>query len=624
MKLNKKLFVLAGLTLLGGLVTGCSDVSYNSDGIVQIKGDVYAIASTEKTLSYAEINKPVDLGEYFEVVMDDENNTKRHEFTITCDDNSVKIDGHKVTGTKLGDYELRLAVNDKDKYVNFSVKSAYNIELINFFNKFQESDGKNYRIDLGDYDESTKEFDYGGGTYLHNENYVAIFNAEDPGEVDKNGEADSTILANLSDGNAYWGYFNKDEKPVFENGKTRLDNYYIGLSLSLDGTSFSSIYDDVTSEEMLVGDAKQAEAFLNYGMSSFPKYSGYTTNGFYVLGLVDGDGDGTKDTLYAEITVDGPSATDKTKVVKNQTWCTVKISEVGTSRWDTIETAINDASYVPAKIDSSEVKTAFEKLAEGNNYTTTITVDPLDNDEKIITDPTKVDDTSAIAILTGYKAAFTEKNYVVDANNIAADAYLAGERFASIASWKDGDKSYFGQYIAGETESEDKISKVEDTDGKYLNVMKSYTVSSVDTSTIADVDWKKKVPDGSTITFTGDIGDDADGEKTNGFFEGLFNQVFALGVTLTSGDTYAFGTYLTMDGTVQYSDGSTCSYTVSSSYDSVKVDTSTNEITIDATIYLPFSSLTQNYAHCSYTISDIGSTSYDFSTFKAAAVSTAE
>ncbi len=624
MKLNKKLFVLAGLTLLGGLVTGCSDVSYNSDGIVQIKGDVYTISATEKTLSYAEINKAVNLDDYYQVVMDDENSTIRHEFTITCEDESVKIDGHNVTGTKLGDYQLKLAVNDKEKYIDFSVRSAYNIELIKFFDKFQESDGKNYRIDLGEYDEGTKEWEYGNYTILHNQDYVVIFDADDPGAVDEDGYANSTILATLIDGNAYWGSFDEKGMPVFENGKTRLDKYYIGGSMILDGSSFTSITDDVTKEEMLVGGKKQVQTFLSYGMSSFPENNGYTSNGFYVLGLTDEDKDGTNDTLYARITVDGPSADDKTTITKDQEWCTVKISEVGSCTWSSVEAAIKDEKYVPKKLDSSEIVTAFEKLAEGNNYTTTITVEPLDNDEETITDPTKVDDTSAIALLTGYKAAFTEKNYVVDANNIAADAYLAGERFASIASWKDGDKSYFGQYIAGETESEDKISKVEDTDGKYLNVMKSYTVSSVDTSTIADVDWTKKVPDGSTVTFAGAIGDDADGEKTNGFFEGLFNQVFALSVTLSNGKTYPFGTYLTMDGTVEYSDGSTCSYTASSSYDSVKVDTSTNEITIDATIYLPSQSLTQNYVHCSYTISDIGSTSYDFSTFKAAAVSTAE
>lgn len=624
MKLNKKLFVLAGLTLLGGLVTGCSDVSYNSDGIVQIKGDVYTISATEKTLSYAEINKAVNLDDYYQVVMDDENSTIRHEFTITCEDESVKIDGHNVTGTKLGDYQLKLAVNDKDKYINFSVRSAYNIELIKFFDKFQESDGKNYRIDLGEYDEGTKEWEYGNYTILHNQDYVVIFDADDPGAVDEDGYADSTILATLSDGNAYWGSFDEEGMPVFENGKTRLDKYYIGGSMILDGSSFTSITDDVTKEEMLVGGKKQVQTFLSYGMSSFPENNGYTSNGFYVLGLTDEDKDGTTDTLYARITVDGPSADDKTTITKDQEWCTVKISEVGSCTWSSVEAAIKDEKYVPKKLDSSEIVTAFEKLAEGNNYTTTFQIYACDSSGKALTfTDEELEDEATLSknvmyALFGTVSTFTEIHTVTSATDIECVAYIGDEEepYASQAYWKGDDgKCYVGTYTAKTAESAAKTTKDEDTNGKYLEAMKTYRVDNVDTDTIADVDWTKRVSQGTKVAWTGSIGDNVDGVQTNGFFAGLFDQMFSLD---------SFGTFMTKDGSVEYNDGSTCSYTFSSTYSAVMVDTATNQIIVNALIALPFSNIEQPYFMCTYTVSNIGETTNDFSFYADATASLAD
>ncbi len=147
MKLKKKLLVLASIALLGGLVSGCNvggdNNNQSADGAIQIDGDVYAISSTDKTFSYAAVNEVVDLDEYFQVIMDDKDSTVRHEFSVTCSDKSVVIDGHKIKGTAIGEYDLKLAVNDKRKIVSFSVKSEYNIELIDFLKTFEDSGGKN-------------------------------------------------------------------------------------------------------------------------------------------------------------------------------------------------------------------------------------------------------------------------------------------------------------------------------------------------------------------------------------------------------------------------------------------------------------------------------------------------
>ena len=155
--------------------------------------------------------------------------------------------------------------------------------------------------------------------------------------------------------------------------------------------------------------------------------------------------------------------------------------------------------------------------------------------------------------------------------------------------------------------------------------MMALTAANVKTSTIGDAIWKKKNAEGDIITLSGDIGDNnkTDGQ-TNGFFAGLFDQMFCLGYKSGS-DTVGFGTYMTMDGTVSYSSGDTCSYTVSSSYEEVKVNTATNEVSIKAMIYLPFSDIEQPYMMCEYVISEIGSTTNDFSSYStASAVTPAE
>ena len=628
MKSKKKLLVLTSIALLGGLVSGCSNVggnnSSNSEGttsasessssedIIQVDGDVYTISSTDKTLSYAAVNEVVDLDEYYEVIMDDDASTVTHKFSVICSDSNLVIDGHKIKGTAIGEYKIRLAVNDKNKYITFSVKSEYNIELIDFLKTFEDSDGKNYRIDLGTYNKNTKRFGYENYTIIHNENYAAAFDATDPGAVDdETGESNSFILANLSDGNGYMGYFNKDGVPEFEYGKMSIDNYYIMGSMILDGTAFTSVFDEITGEETLVGDAIQAKTFLNYGMSNLVENYGYSENSFYVLDLVDSDKDGVKDTLYAKITVDGTSTGGV--AFTDEEWCTVKISKVGSCTWDSLEKARTDASYIPQKIDVSEITTAFSNLTTNNNYTTTMNLYACDSDGKVIA-PDDVVDYSSMYLLTRNKDTITEVHTVTNSTDIDAKAYVGGELKAKKAYWVESDgKAYIGTYQKANEDGDEETTKEEDEKYAQMLSMKALTATSVNTSTIGDAIWKKRSADGDVITFSGNIGDNnEDDGQTNGFFAGLFDQMFCLGYK-SDNEKIGFGTYMTMDGNVQYQSGDTCSYTVSSSYEEVKVNTSTNEISIKALIYLPFSDVEQPYMMCEYIISDVGTTTNDFS-----------
>ena len=629
MKSKKKLLVLTSIALLGGMVSGCSNVggnnNSNTDGtisasesastedIIQVDGDVYTISSTDKTLSYAAVNEVVDLDEYYEVIMDDEASTVTHKFSVICADPNLVIDGHKIKGTAIGEYRIRLAVNDKNKYITFSVKSEYNIELIDFLKTFEDSDGKNYRIDLGTYNKNTKRFGYENYTIIHNENYAAAFDATDPGAVDEEtGESNSFILANLSDGNGYMGYFNKDGVPEFEYGKMSIDNYYIMGSMILDGTAFTSVFDEITGEETLVGDAIQAKTFLNYGMSNLVENYGYSENSFYVLDLVDGDKDGVKDTLYAKVTVDGTSTSGV--AFTDEEWCTVKISKVGSCTWDSLEKARTDASYIPQKVNVSEITTAFSNLTTNNNYTTTMNLYACDSTGKVIA-PDDVVDYSSMYLLTGNKDTITEVHTVTKSAEIDAKAYVGGELKAKKAYWiEDDGTAYIGTYQKANEDGDEETTKTADTsDYAQMLSMMAITATSVNTSTIGDAIWKKRSVDGDVITFSGNIGDNTkDDGQTNGFFAGLFDQLFCLGYK-SGNDKIGFGTYMTMDGNVQYQSGDTCSYTVSSSYEEVKVNTATNEISIKALIYLPFSDVEQPYMMCEYIISDVGTTTNDFS-----------
>ncbi len=423
------------------------------------------------------------------------------------------------------------------------------------------------------------------------------------------------------------GYFNKDGDPEFEYGKMNIDNYYIMGSMILDGTAFTSVFDDITGEETLVGDSIQAKTFLNYGMSNLVENYGCSENSIYVLDLLDEDKDGKKDTLYAKITIDGAegnTVTTSGAAFTDLEWCAVKISKVGSCTWDSLEKVRVDSSYIPQKIDVTEITTAFNNLTTNNNYTATMKLYPCDEDGEVISSSDVVD-YSAMYLLTGSKEAITQVNTVTSPTDFEAKAYVGSELRAKKAYWVESeDMAYIGTYQKENEDGEEETTKTKDPNCASKSSMKVYTAANVDTKTIADAIWKKRSAEGDVVTFSGNIGDNTvDDGQTNGFFAGLFDQLFCLSYKLQStGDTVGFGTYMTSDGTIEYTSGDTCSYTVSSSYEAVMVNTATNEISVKALIYLPYKDVEQPYMMCEYVISDIGTTTNDFSSYASAAAET--
>lgn len=617
MKKKQNILVIASLALAGMLMTACN----NEDGAsstfkpATVDGEVYQInlKSPDITLPYVAVDQTIDLDDYYEVEMMD--GSKTNVFAIENLNENLVVDGHKVTPKKVGSYEIYVAVNDKFTYITIDCKTAANLELINFFDKMNENGGQNYTIDLGSYNKRTKRFYYEDYTIIHNPNYVAAFNRNNVGETDDNGDPASFILANLSDGHGYMGGFNEKGIPEFENGKMNISNYYITFPLQLDGASFESRFNEITGEETLVGNAGQAQLFLNYAMSNFVENYGYSYNSMYVLDLTDEDKDGEKDTIYFKVTVDGTNSSGVS--FKDSEYCTVRMSQIGTTQYAPLETAIQDSSYVPVPFKPVEIGDAFAKITEGKNYTATINMFASESDGTQIADDKVVDTSAYKGVLMGTNKAITVVNTVTQ-EGLESSVSVGGNVTMKKAYWNEGGKAYEGDYvIASESEEEVNTKKeVEDkTDIFTIDDALDYTTARVNQGDINSAIWKKRKTDeaNSTITYTGNIGDNTveDGQ-TNGFFEELMNQAGLLTTTLKGGETYKLGTYLTFKGAISYTDGTEASYTVSSRYTGVTVNTATNEVAVKALLSLPFQGITQPYVTIEYTITNIGSTTNNF------------
>ncbi len=226
-------------------------------------------------------------------------------------------------------------------------------------------------------------------------------------------------------------------------------------------------------------------------------------------------------------------------------------------------------------------------------------------------------ETSTIGVLVGANG-LTEKHTITE-DGVEATLSTSKKVYAKKAYWNEDGKAYEGIYSPASGEGDDATEEVNTkeeitdcTDVFTKDNVLAYTAKGVTSTNIGKAIWKKKTAEGNVVTLTGDIGDNnsTDGQ-TNGFFEELFNQARFLGIETSKGN-YDFGEYLTMDGGVEYTDGTTASYTVSSSYKEVTIDTTSNEVTVQALIYLPFSNITAPYMMAEYTIADIGTTTNSF------------
>lgn len=614
MKSKKKLLVIASLALAGMLMTSCGDDeggSSSGNSVVQVDGDVYAIRS-KGDLPYVSVNQTINLDDYFYVEMEDGSQISTYSIDNTNAD--LVIEGHTVKPTKIGNYEIMLAVNDKYTYVTVECKSNAQIELIEFFDSMKETGGQNYTLDVGSYDRKTKRWSYENYSIIHNPNYVAALDLEDPGAVDDNGDPNSFVLANLVDGNGYMGAFDENGVPVFENGKLVISNYYIAMPLVLDGAEFDIQTNEITGVETLVGSAAQEQALLNYGLSNFVENYGYEYNSLYVLDFLDEDNDGKKDTIYFDLTIDGVGTNGV--AFTDESYANIRMSKVGSTTYAPLETAIQSQAYIPTPIVTTEIGAAFEKVKEAKNYTVTMDFYPSESDGTLMA-AADVVASSAYNLVVGGSSPIKEINTITE-EGVETTLESNGALIAKTAFWNEGGKAYGGNYQRAtdeEAEVNEKQEIADVTDVFTQAEVLQMTANGVTQANISKAIWKKRSVDeaNNLVTFTGNIGDNnVEDGQTNGFYEELFNQAVLMGFTDQSGTPIGFGTYLTLDGNVQYNDGGTCSFTTSSRYLGVEVNNATGEIKVRALIYLPFSNIEQNYFVTEYVISNIGTTTNTF------------
>jgi hypothetical protein len=482
-----------------------------------------------------------------------------------------------------------------------SVVSEDQLAIMNFLAPLEQTP-QNYKLVVA---ESTKPEDY-LWTYFHNENYVAIFNENDPFEVDESGESNSTLIAKLADNNAYWGSIvndgNGNPKASFEAGKASYNGFYITNDLILDPTDFS--YQEIGGEKVLLSSAAFEESLLSFGASQFPDTA---LKGAKFEGIIDTDNDGTADTLYLDCLVadeDGNA----------QSYGLLGISNIGTTTLPWMEEAITDQSYVPAAIKGDEVGTVFAALGTGKNYTMTTEffsadgngnqVDPADAKDSLVLLFEGASYIKAMSTFTedGVIGTLEQKSatFAEDGTPTISEAALAGE----FVYWNADGKIYTTTYDAQAGKMKDATAvETELTDVWQTSAFTSLSALAVTSSAVSTTNWTDRSEEGTKITLSGQVGDNDGSTADNVLFQQLFNM----------NGFYNFGTLMT--AAQEFSSGDQHAYSLYSNYLKFAVDTATNEVSILALAQMPFSDVSNQYIGCRITVSAVGKTKNDFSVF---------
>ncbi len=619
--MNKKIkliTVLSAAALVTGLVS-CGEVVNSSSAEASSSSETPVSSSVAKVairiqhdaIDYVVVNEEVDLDTYITIKYDDNSTDKN--YNVTCTSENVSIEGHKVKAAAHGEYVLTISAGTVKARITLSVVSEEHKELIDFLAPLSETPG-NYTLTQWDINDNNR-LEY-GQTYVHNENYIAIYDENDPGAVYGSdtayaGEPTSTLLAKLSDGHAYWGSFEgtkDDYKPVFEPGYANWSGYYITGDLNLDATDVSYETTEAGEEYILMGNSFE-ETLLNYGMSTFPDNYGYSYAGAEYGGLYDTDGDDEGDMALFTCYVSNGTQTGY--------WTIVGIQDIGTSSIDIMETAIESDSYLPTKIQAPEISTAFSALATGKNYTVTTELTSVDSSGNAL----KLDDYSsdALANITGcthvtITTTFTENGVISTYTGLPVEEneetgkYLPAEEeelLGTIAFWDDGTNTYLSSL------NNDGKMSAKEVGAENKTVYESGLISAMtaDNVTLEDANgtiWASKKTSGTTVTYAGQCGDNDETDVTNSLFGKIFDMngygfsIIAQGAGL--------GTNLVTP--VEFTGGDKHALTLYSNYEYFTVNTATNEISVDALVYLPIG--LQDYIDMKFSVSNVGTTTNDF------------
>ncbi|HBN00333.1 MAG TPA: hypothetical protein DD384_03765 [Firmicutes bacterium] len=612
MNRKSKLLLILSAAAMGFAATSCKGDSSESGEDASSQNSVISAATriSHDELPYITIGDALNLDEYITIKYED--NSSDHTFSVTCANSAVSIDGHNVVATEAGTFSLLIKAGSLQAKISLQVVTEEHMELINFLAPLDENP-QNFTIDL-----FASDYIYSA---IHTENYIGIYDIYDPADKVKDDdgnetdEYNSTILAKLSDNHAYWGHIEgtaKNPVPVFEPGYASWNNYYITQDLSLDATDFEvTDLSDFGVEEALLSSTAFEDNFMSVGISrtesSLSEY-GLTWAGMMFMGLQDNDEDGADDGAVFAALVNGELSDGSYGI---GLFCYVQIRDIGTTKVDFLDKVADDASYIPAIPKADEVTTVFDQINEGKNYTVTLEMYSADDDGNPLATPASKD--GMVTITGGLFYAKTVTTVTEEGIHSVLEAKKAEEadgkitvseltKAGEIAYWTDGTNCYTSSLGKdGNMSAKEKIQEGKDV--LSIEELKPWTAQNVTENEVNNTIWTKKTTDGTKVTMKGQCGDNDGTTATDLLFVALFDM----------SPFFKMGTYF--GKAVEFTSGMAALISMSN-YEEVTVDTATKDVTVFVNAYLPFSDINNKNMGMKLTISNVGTTTNDFSSLK--------
>ena len=570
-----------------------------------------------KDIPYLQENIFCNLDSYVDIEYSDGSLDKTYD--VKTNSKNVTIEGHRVKSSEVGVFYVTITAGGLTTKLDLTVLSNDQIKMEAFLEPLLD-DPQNFTIDVHYEDDNGQ--DQRLWKALHNARYTVIYDPDDLYALDEDGNPDNFILAKLSDGNGYKGYItegaNHTPKPVFEPGMLRFDNYIITIPLELDPADSS--YVSLDGDDVLLMSATFAESLMwsvgipsayNSAGGKIP-FFGAVYMGYDEIGVPNGN----PDVMTFDILVGDES--------NYGVYCTIELSNIGTSELSWMNAAVADASYVPEKIVPTEIPAAFQAINAAGNFTLTLEAWSVDVEGKITDkyvpserdiagdaaanffgtcDAVITEKYTSSGIYTEFKGKKIEKS---DGGLAQAADYSI---FDISAVWNEGGASYSARLDqeTGALPAREAISGV--TDVFQMAEIKTMAANNITAAGANQTNWTSKKTEGTKVTFAGDMGDNQGTSQTNL----LAFQLFGLlgGVNYGVLKDWAGTWTKAEDG---WGDGEKHAYSRAADYRAFIVDTSTNEVEVDCLMYAPFNDIDNNYFMMKFTFSDIGTTSFDFST----------
>ena len=617
----------AALAMLGSCVPPSNNSTNGNEGssAASVADKDPSKIKREKDIPFLQENVFLNLDNFITIEYSDGSTDK--SFELSTNAKSITIDGHKIKGSEVGTFYITVTAGGLVTKLDVTVLSNDQIKMEAFLEPLLD-DPQNFTIDVHYEDDNGQ--DQRLWKALHNARYTVIYDPDDLYALDEDGNPDNFILAKLSDGNGYAGTYtegaNHTPVPTFEPGiLSQFDWYYVTMPIELDAAD--STYVSLDGDDILLYSPTFAESLMWSSGLSHPKSNGVEVPyyGAAFAGFEDINIDGNPDKASFDIIVGDDT--------DNAVWCTLILENIGTSELAWMNTAIADASYIPAKITSDEITTAFLAANTAGNYTLTLEAYAIDGDGNK-TVPAEADvaggavanlfDTCDAVITSKHTSSgiYTEKKgkkLAQTANGFsqAADYTL----FDAVAVWNDSGAAYSTRL----TDNADQTAKVLPartaiagaTDVFTLDEVKQMAANNVTAAACDAVNWTSKKTNGTKTIFTGDVGDDDKTTKANQLFEQLLNMFGGAnyGIIADMSGYVSAGTWWTEPQ--EFNGGDYHALSLYSKYTNFTVDTATHEVEITSSMYAPIG-LTDGYFGMKMTLSDIGTTTFDFSTLAAA------